>query len=927
MTTTEITNILKTYIQSLSAIDATNPNEYEVAFEEVRKQMLTTFGQLSIEDAAVYPFNLKEITASTNWEHIAQKAATRYTLPYLHYAAYRDTIQGEAFITPKYLKWQTPDHRQKNIVINHNTESKTKAIDILNQIVMSILLAFPIKKVHINILNLQMTQDLGLLSSQLDDSICSLIIDDAGVRKLCARLQNDMLDDMKTFSGTQEQYNEEQKDIVGPYEIILIPNYPSPIYNNLHETLLPIFQNGSNSGLYFILLNDTTQAGSLLGKDSLLQYSDVIQNINASEEYLPQPEDDAIIGVNSLYSNPEWMSEAFSYINNTATKRVEYHHDWQSMAIAPYIPTEGDIIAPIGYDSDGNVLNFQMDVNKGHYHAFVIGATGSGKSRFLHNVILSMTTQYSPEDLELYLMDFKGVEFNCYRQLKHARAILVDRADERITYEVIRDLRTRMEERQRQLAEDGSSDVQEYNRNHPEKHLSQIILIADECQTLFGDRAKNGKLQNEIVDILALVAQQGRAYGVHLLLATQSLANTPQLGKEILNQISEHYILPCLPADAMRLVDDTKRSATEKIVATMEKGKGQCYYQGAAEDVFFTYNYVDKQTMQSDLVNAAIKKAEAFNSNGQAFFSGTLQFELNGDIAQELSTKGRKNIVASPGKEISLMQQAVAIPLKLELSENILLMGINDEEYLTRTTMGILTSLMLSNQQKDLGYQFIVFDCLNEEEAEYVDLLDGLEQAGCCKVVSARRRGEILKQLCDQIAEDKATPTILLILGQEKFRELKLNQEIADAPTTPIANDFQSALDMMNSMSFGGSQSSSKPTIKTIGDALHYILTNGPEAGVHTIMQLDKPEHFLFPQDGYFRKQELFRLFKHLILLRSDEMVASQLMLRDDIRLHTLERDPRRVRAYYYNEEADKYTLLTPYMLPDVKTIIQLTNQ
>ena len=166
-----------------------------------------------------------------------------------------------------------------------------------------------------------------------------------------------------------------------------------------------------------------------------------------------------------------------------------------------------------------------------------------------------------------------------------------------------------------------------------------------------------------------------------------------------------------------------------------------------------------------------------------------------------------------------------------------------------------------------------------------------------------------------------------MILGQEKFRELKLNQEIADAPATPIANDFQSAMDMMNSMSFGGSQSSSKPTIKTIGDALHYILTNGPEAGVHTIMQLDKPEHFLFPQDGYFRKQELFSLFKHLILLRSDEMVASQLMLRDDIRLHTLERDPRRVRAYYYNEEADKYTLLTPYMLPDVKTIIQLTNQ
>ena len=179
------------------------------------------------------------------------------------------------------------------------------------------------------------------------------------------------------------------------------------------------------------------------------------------------------------------------------------------------------------------------------------------------------------------MLDFKGVEFNCYRGFKHTRAILVDRADERITYEVIKDIKLKMEERQQLLAAAGASDVSEYNKMNANKHLTQIILVADECQTLFADRAKNGRLQNEMVDIIALIAQQGRAYGVHLLLSTQSLANAPQLGKEILNQIGEHYILPCLPADAARLVSNEKQTQTEKVVATMERGKGQCYYEGA----------------------------------------------------------------------------------------------------------------------------------------------------------------------------------------------------------------------------------------------------------------------------------------------------------------------------------------------------------
>lgn len=380
------------------------------------------------------------------------------------------------------------------------------------------------------------------------------------------------------------------------------------------------------------------------------------------------------------------------------------------------------------------------------------------------------------------MLDFKGVEFNCYRGFKHTRAILVDRADERITYEVIKDIKLKMEERQQLLAAAGASDVSEYNKMNANKHLTQIILVADECQTLFADRAKNGRLQNEMVDIIALIAQQGRAYGVHLLLSTQSLANAPQLGKEILNQIGEHYILPCLPADAARLVSNEKQTQTEKVVATMERGKGQCYYEGADGATLFTFNFVQKGEMQDELVSQLEQKAASHNSNGQTYFSGALQFPISQEVADYMATKGRKNIVASPGQIINLEQTPLTISLKDDLSENIALFGINDRQFVTRTTIGLMTSLMVSNKQKDLGYQFFVFDCLDDEEAEYLDVLDELEKNDLCEVVAPRKRADKLKQLCDAIASNRANPTILVILGQERFRELKLNQPIGEAP-------------------------------------------------------------------------------------------------------------------------------------------------
>lgn len=890
--------------------------------------MLTDFENLAINNPVQNPFLLNDLPSkseiSSVMTNIERHASTSFTMPYMPISYFKDNIQGKDVYTPAFLPWQAADNTVKNFIINYDNTTAVRAAELYMHMVMSILLGLPPKSVHLSFVNTQLSPLANFFTAPLDGILYDKVPTQQAYHQLLERLLERIMNFGDKYVQSIEQVNEISGRIVENYEIVVLLDDPDAEIT-AQEQLIPLFEKGPMYGIYFIGLNSTEKASKRDDQDNILKHTDCYHVINAGEvNSWSLPQKNAFITTMSIANNSVWAKAAFEYINAAATKQVVHTFDWKTAIESPYTKTDNEIIAPIGFTEDGKPFNFQMDVNKGHYHAFVIGATGSGKSRFLHDIILSMTAKYQPEDIELYLLDFKGVEFNCYRGFKHTRAILVDRADEQITYEVIKDIKLKMEERQQQLRATGASDVAEFNKMNTGTHFTQIILVADECQTLFADRAKNGRLQNEMVDIIALIAQQGRAYGVHLLLSTQSLANAPQLGKDILNQIGEHYILPCLPADAARLVSNEKQTQTEKVVATMERGKGQCYYEGADGAILFTFNFVQKGEMQGDLVFQLEQKAASHNSNGQAYFSGALQFPISQEVANYIATKGRKNIVASPGQIISLEQTPLTISLKDGLSENIALFGINDRQFVTRTTIGLMTSLMISNKQKDLGYHFIVFDCLDDEEAEYPNVLDELKKNDLCEVANTpRERADKLKQLCDAIASNHATPTVLVIIGQECFRELKLNQPIGDAPAQTMGK-FEAALAAMDRI--GKTASSTGLTgssVNTVQEAMEYILSEGPANGVHTILQVDKPNHFLFPQDDSLRKNDFYAKCKHVILLRSESTALTALWLQDDISraISQFEDNPSRLRAYYYNEESVKYQLFTPFVLPDKNTI------
>lgn len=178
-----------------------------------------------------------------------------------------------------------------------------------------------------------------------------------------------------------------------------------------------------------------------------------------------------------------------------------------------------ELSIPIGYnETNGNKVELLIGDETPHY--LIGGTTGSGKSNLLHNFIISACCRYSPEDLQVYLLDFKeGVEFSIYANptLPHARLVATE-ADTEYGISVLGHLVREKERRYSLFKNKGCKDIKACRQNNPEILMPRILVIVDEFQVLFGNSEKT-----KTIEILEMLAKQGRGCGIHLIMATQSL--------------------------------------------------------------------------------------------------------------------------------------------------------------------------------------------------------------------------------------------------------------------------------------------------------------------------------------------------------------------------------------------------------------------
>ncbi len=149
-------------------------------------------------------------------------------------------------------------------------------------------------------------------------------------------------------------------------------------------------------------------------------------------------------------------------------------------------------------------------------HLLVAGSTGTGKTIFLNNLILSLLYQNGPESLRFILIDPKRVEFSVYNGLPHLLTPVIFDAQKAVN--ALKWLISEMEKRFDLLSRNGSRDILSYNEKALKdgtEPMPYLILIIDELADLMASRGR------EVEVGIVRLAQMARAVGIHLVVATQ----------------------------------------------------------------------------------------------------------------------------------------------------------------------------------------------------------------------------------------------------------------------------------------------------------------------------------------------------------------------------------------------------------------------
>ena len=183
--------------------------------------------------------------------------------------------------------------------------------------------------------------------------------------------------------------------------------------------------------------------------------------------------------------------------------------------------TASELRVPIGRTG---ATKFQyLAIGKGTcQHGLIAGKTGSGKSTLFHVIITNLALWCSPEQVEFYLVDFKkGVEFKCYatHRLPHARVVAIE-SDREFGLSVLQRVDDELKHRGDLFRQLGVQDVAGYKRAGGTEPIPRSLLIIDEFQEFFVEDDRISQTASLLLDRLV---RQGRAFGIHVLLGSQTL--------------------------------------------------------------------------------------------------------------------------------------------------------------------------------------------------------------------------------------------------------------------------------------------------------------------------------------------------------------------------------------------------------------------
>lgn len=339
---------------------------------------------------------------------------------------------------------------------------------------------------------------------------------------------------------------------------------------------------------------------------------DILQSQNKATQYLLNKltrltvEHNKIAVTKAIFSHADLLEGySFEYLNLNKTLLLDKLLE-QTKA------DEGSerefLSVPIGTSLDGReAITFSLGDQSKNYHAFIAGRSGSGKTTLLNSLIVGIAQQYTADEIRLYLMDYKdGVEFQIFENHPNCEKIYLDNQNLTAAIDLLQSFVNVKTERSQTFKQSKVSSLNEYNQLNPDKPLPRLILIIDEVHRLFSD-GFSYQQQSHFNGLLEEVAKQGRSFGMHIILTTQSLEGV-NISTAIMNQIPLRisYILQDF-REATKIFNEQNTDAVRKLgkyefIYNNQGGNKEANHHGRA-------NYIPKEQINAMLLEIAQQRA------------------------------------------------------------------------------------------------------------------------------------------------------------------------------------------------------------------------------------------------------------------------------------------------------------------------------
>jgi len=621
---------------------------------------------------------------------------------------------------------------------------------------------------------------------------------------------------------TVSEFNKEAGQMSVPYQFVVISDFPTALSELALERLSTIINSGPRCGVYTLMYHNSAQ-----------KMPATISELQLKKNGLFLIENGDAVTVNGTWTlSNAWNdislpgNEAINALMSCVGKqcqeaaRVQVPFEVAAPKPGDYwnASTEGSIRMPLGMAGADRLQYLQLGTGTSQ-HALIAGKTGSGKSNLFHVIVSNAALWYSPKELEFYLIDFKkGVEFKTYgdHQLPHARVIAIE-SDREFGLSVLRRIDKELSTRGELFRHARVQDFPSYRKSAPQQPLPRTLLMIDEFQEFFTD---DDSVAQEAALYLDRIVRQGRAFGIHVILGTQTLGGTYSLAKSTLGQIAVRIALQCNEADSYLVLNDDNGAAA------LLTRPGEAIYNDMAGFVEgnspFQAVFLPRQAQDVCLtrVTEQAKQTAYKPLTPPIVFEGNALSDLrNNPELREFAEKPSQERTTPPRVWLG-EANAIKGPTQAEFStqagSNLLFVGQRGYAAASATLISLLASHPLndikilvldgSNGDPGLSERLALLQQLWPDQIEVVAHRSIQQRIGDLAATVAARQG----------GEAPAPKTFLLVIGIERFRALRQDDEFASFSSSSEEGEGASA-----AANFGK------------------LLSDGPNEGIHSIVWCD----------------------------------------------------------------------------------------